>query len=115
MITGCPADPGACDRMRAEKAEGKDGNPAHSIASAWVGRAAGDHRAQASSLYLLAYYIGSSAARPTQALAIECAPKKPKVKTAIPAILSASWGKSGNVQLGLYGEKSRSFRKREND
>lgn len=35
---------------------------AHSIASAWVGRAAGDHRAQASSLYLLAYYIGSSAA-----------------------------------------------------
>ncbi|MED5047227.1 MFS transporter [Bacillus siamensis] len=35
---------------------------AHSIASAWVVRAAGDHRAQASSLYLLAYYIGSSAA-----------------------------------------------------
>ncbi|WP_375004283.1 MFS transporter [Bacillus velezensis] len=35
---------------------------AHSIASAWVGRAAGDHRAQASSLYLLAYYIGSSVA-----------------------------------------------------
>lgn len=35
---------------------------AHSIASAWVGRAAGDQRAQASSLYLLAYYIGSSAA-----------------------------------------------------
>ncbi|MGG3324529.1 MFS transporter [Bacillus velezensis] len=35
---------------------------AHSIASAWVGRAAGDQRAQASSLYLLAYYIGSSVA-----------------------------------------------------
>lgn len=27
MITGCAADPGACDRMRTEKAEGKDGNP----------------------------------------------------------------------------------------
>lgn len=34
----------------------------HSIASSWVGRAAGDHRAQASSLYLLFYYIGSSVA-----------------------------------------------------
>ncbi|KXZ16591.1 MFS transporter [Bacillus nakamurai] len=34
----------------------------HSIASSWVARAAGDHRSQASSLYLLFYYIGSSVA-----------------------------------------------------
>ncbi|RLQ93827.1 MFS transporter [Falsibacillus albus] len=32
----------------------------HSIASAWVGQAAGHHKAQASSLYLLLYYLGSS-------------------------------------------------------
>ncbi|AXF58010.1 MFS transporter [Salicibibacter kimchii] len=35
---------------------------AHSIASAWVNEKAGHHRAQASSLYLLAYYLGSSIA-----------------------------------------------------
>ncbi|MCY8987475.1 MFS transporter [Bacillus atrophaeus] len=34
----------------------------HSIASSWVGRAAAEYRAQASSLYLLAYYLGSSLA-----------------------------------------------------
>jgi hypothetical protein len=46
--------------------------------------------------------------RPTQALAIECAPKKPKVKTAIPAILSASWGKS--VTAAVYmGKKADLF------
>jgi YNFM family putative membrane transporter len=33
---------------------------AHSVASAWVGAAARDDRAQASALYLLAYYAGSS-------------------------------------------------------
>ena len=32
----------------------------HTIASAWVGRLAGQSRAQASSLYLFAYYLGSS-------------------------------------------------------
>lgn len=32
----------------------------HSIASAWVGDRAGRHKAQASSLYLLFYYLGSS-------------------------------------------------------
>ncbi|QDI92228.1 MFS transporter [Salicibibacter halophilus] len=35
---------------------------AHSIASAWVTQKAGHHNAQASSLYLLAYYLGSSIA-----------------------------------------------------
>nr|WP_246407612.1 MFS transporter [Geomicrobium halophilum] len=35
---------------------------AHSIASAWVSQKAEHHRAQASSLYLLAYYLGSSIA-----------------------------------------------------
>jgi YNFM family putative membrane transporter len=35
---------------------------AHSVASAWVGAAARVHRAQASALYLLAYYAGSSMA-----------------------------------------------------
>ncbi len=35
---------------------------AHSVASAWVGFAARDGRAQASALYLLAYYAGSSVA-----------------------------------------------------
>jgi YNFM family putative membrane transporter len=35
---------------------------AHSVASAWVGAAARLHRAQASALYLLAYYAGSSVA-----------------------------------------------------
>jgi predicted MFS family arabinose efflux permease len=33
---------------------------AHSVASAWVSARATDHRAEASSLYLLAYYLGSS-------------------------------------------------------
>ena len=33
---------------------------AHAIASAWVGTRAPTARAQASSLYLLAYYLGSS-------------------------------------------------------
>jgi YNFM family putative membrane transporter len=33
---------------------------AHAIASAWVGALAGQARAQASSLYLFAYYMGSS-------------------------------------------------------
>lgn len=34
----------------------------HSIASSWVGRRAGSNKAQASSLYLFAYYMGSSVA-----------------------------------------------------
>lgn len=34
----------------------------HSIASSWVGRRAGDNKAQASSLYLFSYYMGSSLA-----------------------------------------------------
>jgi YNFM family putative membrane transporter len=34
----------------------------HSIASSWVGRRAGNSKAQASSLYLFAYYMGSSVA-----------------------------------------------------
>jgi predicted MFS family arabinose efflux permease len=33
---------------------------AHSVASAWVSARATEHRAEASSLYLLAYYLGSS-------------------------------------------------------
>ena len=33
---------------------------AHSVASGWVGARATDHRAEASSLYLLGYYLGSS-------------------------------------------------------
>lgn len=33
---------------------------AHSAASAWVGRLGGAHRSHAASLYLLAYYLGSS-------------------------------------------------------
>jgi YNFM family putative membrane transporter len=33
---------------------------AHTVASAWVGARAATARAQASSLYLLAYYLGSS-------------------------------------------------------
>ncbi|MGU3432278.1 MFS transporter [Actinomycetes bacterium M1A6_2h] len=35
---------------------------AHSVASGWVGRVATSHRAEASSLYLCAYYLGSSIA-----------------------------------------------------
>jgi len=34
----------------------------HSIASSWVGRRAGSNKAQASSLYLFSYYMGSSVA-----------------------------------------------------
>lgn len=34
--------------------------PAHSIASAWVGEVAQQDRAEASSLYILSYYLGSS-------------------------------------------------------
>ncbi len=34
----------------------------HSIVSSWVGRRAGNAKAQASSLYLFAYYMGSSLA-----------------------------------------------------
>jgi YNFM family putative membrane transporter len=37
---------------------------AHAVASGWVARRATTHRAQASSLYLLLYYIGASAAGP---------------------------------------------------
>lgn len=37
---------------------------AHSIASSWVGRRARSDRAQATALYLLAYYAGSSIAGP---------------------------------------------------
>jgi MFS transporter, YNFM family, putative membrane transport protein len=37
---------------------------AHSVASSWVGRRARSAQAQASALYLLAYYIGSSVAGP---------------------------------------------------
>lgn len=33
---------------------------AHSVASGWVGRMAGAHKGHAASLYLLAYYVGSS-------------------------------------------------------
>lgn len=35
---------------------------AHSIASSWVGRRSGAHKAAAASLYLLVYYLGSSVA-----------------------------------------------------
>jgi predicted MFS family arabinose efflux permease len=35
---------------------------AHSVAGGWVGRLATEHRAEASALYLLAYYLGSSIA-----------------------------------------------------
>ncbi|MTD13077.1 MFS transporter [Nakamurella sp. YIM 132087] len=35
---------------------------AHSVASSWVGSIATEHRAQASSLYLFGYYLGSAAA-----------------------------------------------------
>ncbi len=35
---------------------------AHSVASGWVGLIATDHRAEASALYLFAYYAGSSVA-----------------------------------------------------
>ncbi len=35
---------------------------AHSIASSWVGRRSGAHKAAAASLYLLVYYVGSSVA-----------------------------------------------------
>lgn len=35
---------------------------AHSVASSWVGARASDHRAEASSLYLFGYYLGSSVA-----------------------------------------------------
>jgi YNFM family putative membrane transporter len=41
---------------------------AHSVASGWVARRATSHRAQASSLYLLLYYIGASAAGPVGGL-----------------------------------------------
>ena len=34
--------------------------PAHSIASAWVGEVAHQDRAEASSVYILSYYLGSS-------------------------------------------------------
>jgi MFS transporter, YNFM family, putative membrane transport protein len=37
---------------------------AHSVASSWVGRRAHSARAQASALYLFAYYVGSSVAGP---------------------------------------------------
>jgi len=37
---------------------------AHSVASSWVGRRADSARAQASALYLLAYYVGSSIGGP---------------------------------------------------
>jgi YNFM family putative membrane transporter len=40
----------------------------HSIASSWVGRRAGGTKAQASSTYLFAYYMGSSAAGPVGGL-----------------------------------------------
>ena len=36
----------------------------HSVASSWVGRRTPEHAAQASALYLLAYYLGSSIAGP---------------------------------------------------
>jgi len=36
----------------------------HSIVSSWVGRRAGNAKAQASSMYLFAYYLGSSLAGP---------------------------------------------------
>ncbi|MBE7218770.1 MAG: MFS transporter, partial [Caulobacteraceae bacterium] len=35
---------------------------AHSIASSWVGRRSGAHKAAAASIYLLVYYVGSSVA-----------------------------------------------------
>jgi YNFM family putative membrane transporter len=35
---------------------------AHSVASSWIGRRARQARGQASSLYLLCYYLGSSVA-----------------------------------------------------
>ncbi len=35
---------------------------AHSVASGWVGQLANEHRAEASALYLFAYYMGSSIA-----------------------------------------------------
>jgi len=34
----------------------------HSVASGWVGRLAADNKGHASSLYLLAYYVGASLA-----------------------------------------------------
>lgn len=44
---------------------------AHAVASGWVGRLARAHRAEASSLYLLAYYAGSSVVGATGGLAYE--------------------------------------------
>lgn len=42
---------------------------AHSVASGWVGLLATDHRAEASSMYLFAYYLGSSVAGATAGIA----------------------------------------------
>ncbi len=42
---------------------------AHSVASSWVGARAEDHRAEASSLYLFGYYLGSSVAGATGGIA----------------------------------------------
>lgn len=44
---------------------------AHSVASGWVGRRAGDRRALASALYLCSYYIGSSTVGTLSGLAWE--------------------------------------------
>jgi len=44
---------------------------AHSVASGWVGRRAGSGRAQASGLYLFAYYLGSSVGGSAGGLAYE--------------------------------------------
>ncbi|KQS00843.1 hypothetical protein ASG12_01200 [Williamsia sp. Leaf354] len=46
---------------------------AHSVASSWVGARASDHRAEASSLYLFGYYLGSSVAGALGGLAFTAA------------------------------------------
>lgn len=46
---------------------------AHAVASGWIGRLATAHRAEASSLYLFAYYVGSSVAGAIVGLAFSAA------------------------------------------
>ncbi|WP_218917438.1 MFS transporter [Luteipulveratus mongoliensis] len=46
---------------------------AHAVASGWVGRLAHEHRAEASALYLFAYYVGSSVAGACAGLAYSAA------------------------------------------
>lgn len=69
----------------------------HSVASSWVGRRAGAAKAQASSMYLFSYYLGSSVAGAAGGLFYAA-----RGWTGVAAFVAALWGAGLAIAWRLY-------------